>query len=184
MTRKKHNKIISVTKRLDGLLAPNKELIKQLDEVPGIDKKTAQSVIGHIGDTLSEFRSDKALASWGGLCPGNNESAGKRKSGKSPVRKHPFKELMIEIAWAAVRTKGSYYKDKYHRLKSRRGPKRAAVAIAHRITKAIYHIIKHDRSFVDLGEKYLLSKSREKSLKILKMKAKHLGFNLVPLETN
>ena len=91
---------------------------------------------------------------------------------------------MIEIAWAAVRTKGSYYKDKYHRLKSRRGVKRAIVAIAHRITKAVYYIIKHGRSFVDLGEKYLLSKSREKSVKILKMKAKHLGFNLVPLETN
>ena len=53
---------------------------------------------------LTAFRSEKALASWGGLCPGNNESAGKRKSGRSPVRKHPFKELMIEIAWAAVRT--------------------------------------------------------------------------------
>ena len=72
-----------------------------------------------------------------------------------------LKELMIEIAWAAVRTKGSYYKDKYHRLKSRRGAKRAVVAIAHRITKAVYHIIKHGKSFVDLGEAYLMSKSKE-----------------------
>ena len=99
----------------------------------------AQSILGHIGDTLTAFRPDKALASWGGLCPGNNQSATKRKSGKSPVRKHPFKELMIEIARAAVRTKGSYYKDKHYRLKSRRGAKRAIVAFAHRITKAVYH---------------------------------------------
>ena len=91
---------------------------------------------------------------------------------------------MIEISWAAVRTKGSYYKDKYYRLKSRRGAKRAIVAIAHRITKAIYYIIKHGRSFVDLGEAYLMSKSRETRVKILKMNAKHLGFNLVPLEIN
>jgi hypothetical protein len=91
---------------------------------------------------------------------------------------------MIEIAWAAVRTKGSYYKDKYYRLKSRRGAKRAIVAIAHRITKAIYHIIKHGRSFVDLGEAYLMSKSKEKRLKALKIKARHLGFSLVPVSTN
>ena len=176
--------IEAITKRLDRSLTPNQELIDRLDQLHGIDKKTAQSIIGHIGDTLTAFRSDKALASWGGLCPGNNQSAGKRKSGKSPVRKHPFKELMIEIAWAAVRTKGSYYKDKYYRLKSRRGVKRAIVAIAHRITKAIYHIIKHGKSFVDLGEAYLMSKSKEKRVKILKMKARHLGFNLVPVATH
>jgi transposase len=176
--------IKAITKRLDDMMLPHKEMIEQLDRVPGIDKKTAQSIIGHIGDTLTAFRSDKALASWGGLCPGNNESAGKRKSGRSPVRKHPFKELMIEIAWAAVRTKGTYYKDKYHRLKTRRGAKRAVVAIAHRITKAVYHIIKHGKSFVDLGDAYLMSKSTEKRIKALKLRARHLGFNLVPVEVN
>ena len=120
MTRKNNTKIISVVHPVCCGLDVHKNMV-------------SASII------ISE--PDKALASRGGLCPGNNESAGKRKSGKSPVRKHPFKELMIEIAWAAVRTKGSYYKDKYHRLKARRGPKRAAVAIAHRITTAIYHII-------------------------------------------
>jgi transposase len=178
------SEIEAITKRLDRILIPNQALIDRLDEVAGIDKKTAQSIIGHIGDTLTAFRSDKALASWAGLCPGNNQSAGKRKSGKSPVRKHPFKELMIEIAWAAVRTKGSYYKDKYYRLKSRRGAKRAIVAVAHRITKAIYYIIKHGRSYIDLGEAYLMSKSKEKRIKALKMNARHLGFSLVPVPTN
>ena len=100
------------------------------------------------------------------------------------MRKHPFKELMIEIAWAAVRTKGSYYKDKYYRLKSRRGAKRAIVAVAHRITKAIYYIIKHNRSYIDLGEAYLMSKSKEKRIKKLKMNARHLGFSLVPADIN
>jgi transposase len=178
------SEIEAITKRLDPILIPNQALMDQLDEVPGIDKKTAQSIIGHIGDTLTSFRSDKAVASWAGLCPGNNQSAGKRKSGRSPVRKHPFKELMIEIAWAAVRTKGSYYKDKYYRLKSRRGAKRAIVAVAHRITKAIYYIIKHNRSYTDLGEAYLLSKSKEKRIKKLKMNARHLGFSLVPADIN
>ncbi len=81
-----------------------------------------------------------------------------------------------------VPREGSYYKDKYHRLKSRRGAKRAIVAIAHRITKAVYHIIKYGKSFVDLGEAYLMSKSKEKRIKALKSRAKYLGFNLVPLE--
>ena len=87
---------------------------------------------------------------------------------------------MIEIAWAAVRTKGSYYKDKYHRLKSRRGAKRAAVAVAHQITKAVYHIIKHGKLFVDLGEAYLMSKSKAKRIKALKLRAKYLGFKETP----
>ena len=76
------------------------------------------------------------------------------------------------------------HKDKYYRLKSKRGAKRAIVAIAHRITKTIYYIIKHGRSFVDLGQAYFLSKSKEKRIKILKMNARHLGFSLVPVATN
>lgn len=85
---------------------------------------SSQSVISQIGVTLDDFSSENALSSWSGLCPGNNESAGKRKSGKTSVRKHPLKMIMIEIAWAAIKKKGSYYKVKYYQLKSRRGAKK------------------------------------------------------------
>ena len=108
----------------------------RLDELPGINKKSAQSIVSEIGVTLDEFICMGALASWAGLCPGNNESAGKRKSGRTSVRSHPFKTILIEIAWAAVKKKGSYYRANYFKLKARRGPKKAIVVVAHRISKA------------------------------------------------
>lgn len=169
-----------ITERLTQLMAPHQDILARLDEIPGIDKKSAQSILSEIGVELDEFISTAALASWAGLCPGNNESAGKRKSGKSPVHNHPFKTILIEVAWAAVKKKGSYYRDKYYRLKSRRGAKRAIVAIAHRISKAIFHIIKYGGSFQDLGEDYLVNKNKKVRLNNLKRQAKQIGFDLVP----
>ncbi len=171
--------IESITDRLTELTEPHRELLNRLDEIPGINKVAAQSVISHIGVTLKEFDSDNALSSWGGLCPGNNESAGKRKSGKSPVRSHPFKSIMIEIAWAAVKKKGSFYKAEYYRIKARRGAKKAIVAIAHSITKAIYYIIRYGDEYKELGEDYLSDSSRTKKTERLKRQAKQMGYDLV-----
>jgi transposase len=157
------------------------DTITRLDVVPGINELSAQYVLGELGPTLKEFRSSGALASWSGLCPGNNESAGKRKSGRSPVRKHVFKTIMVEIAWAAVKTKGTYYRDKYYRLRTRLGPRKAIVAIAHRILKAIFAIIKDGEEYKELGEDYLSKKNAKNKLNNLKRKAKELGFDLVPV---
>lgn len=174
-------KIISeITARLDNLTAGHQNLLDRLDEIPGIDKKSAQSIVSEIGVTLDDFICMAALASWAGLCPGNNESAGKRKSGKTSVRSHPFKTILIEVAWAAVKKKGSYYRAKYFRLKARRGPKKAIVAIAHRISKAIFNIIKYGQSFEDLGENYLTVQTRQRAISNIKQRAKQLGFELVP----
>lgn len=176
------DRISGITKRMDSLTADNRDLLARLDEVPGIDKKSAQSIVSEIGITLDEFKSMAALASWAGLCPGNNESAGKRKSGRTSVRSHPLKTILIEIAWAAVKKKGSYYRAKYFKLKSRRGAKKAIVAIAHRISKAIYNIIKHGDRFMDLGEEYLGVKSRQRRLNAITKQAKQLGYDLIPAE--
>lgn len=175
-------RILHITERMDTLTADHKDLLIRLDEVPGIDKKSAQSIVSEIGITMDEFRSTGALASWAGLCPGNNESAGKRKSGRTSVRKHPLKTILIEVSWAAVKKKGSYYRAKYFKLKSRRGAKKAIVAIAHRISKAIYNIIKHGDRFMDLGENYLSVKSQQRRLNTIKKQARQLGYNLIPAE--
>ena len=169
-----------ITERLTDLMAPHQDVMNRLDDIPGIDKKAAQSILSEIGVDLDEFISTAALAAWAGLCPGNNETAGKRKNGKSSVHKHPFKTILIEVAWAAVKKKGSYYKDKYYRLKSRRGAKKAIVAIAHRISKAIFHIIKQGVSFQDLGDNYLAGKNTRVKINNLKRQAKQLGYELVP----
>jgi transposase len=151
-----------------------------MKKAPGISDVSACDILAEIGPTLESFPTDTALVSWSGLCPGNNESAGKRKSGRSPVRKHHLKTIMIEVAWAAVKKKGSYFKDKYYRLKARRGAKKAIVAIAHRILLGIYHVIKDGEEFRDLGEDYLTLRNKANKVMHLQKLALALGFNLVP----
>ena len=154
--------------------------IDSLDEIPGISDVSAPAVLAKIGPTLEAFPNADALSSWCGLCPGNNQSGGKRFSGKSRVRKNRLKTIMIEIAWPAIKKKGSYYRAKYYALRARLGPKKAKVAVAHRILKAIYHVIKYDTPFKDLGEAYLLEKNKDAKIRYLKRQAALLGFELVP----
>ena len=174
--------VSEITERLNTLTADHQDLLDRLDEIPGIDRKSAQSIVSEVGVTLDEFICMAAFASWAGLCPGNNESAGKRKSGRTSVRSHPFKTILIEVAWAAIRKKGSYYRAKYYKLKARRGARKAIVAIAHRISKAIYNIIKNGDRFVDLGEDYLAGKNKQKVINRIKRSAQQLGFDLVPCQ--
>ncbi len=174
--------IAQINDRLEMLTKNYENLLERLDEVPGIDKKSAQSIIGEVGVTLDEFKSMTAFVAWAGLCPGNNESAGKRKSGRNAVRKHPFKTILVQVAWAAIKKKGSYYKTKYYKLKARRGARKAIVAIAHRIAKAIYNIIKNGEKYKDLGEDYLNKVNKQRWLKNLAKKADELGMKLVPCE--
>jgi transposase len=162
------------------MMKGNEALIDRMKQAPGISDVSACDILAEIGSTLDSFPTDTALVSWSGLCPGNNESAGKRKSGRSPVRKHHLKSIMIEVAWAAVKKKGSYFKDKYYRLKARRGAKKAIVAIAHRILLGIYHVIKDGAEFRDLGGDYLTLRNKSQKVLHLRKQALALGFNLVP----
>jgi transposase len=173
--------LISLDERIARALRPHNELLRRLEKVPGIKETASASVLAEAGVTLAAFATAAAFASWIGLCPGNNESAGKRRSGRIKVRCNHLKTLLVEIAWAAVKKKGSYYKDKYYRLKSRLGPKKAIVAIAHRIAKAIYHIIKDGVGFKDLGDKYLAEQNKDAKLRYIKQQAKLLGHELIPL---
>ena len=174
--------IDQINARLESLTCEYKDLLERLDEIPGVDKKSAQSIMGEVGVTLNEFKSMSAFVSWAGLCPGNNESAGKRKNGRNAVRNHPFKTIMVQVAWAAIKTKESYYKAKYYKLKARRGARKAIVAIAHRIAKGVYNIIKNGDSYKDLGEDYLNKPNKQKILKNLAKRADELGMKLVPCE--
>ena len=170
-----------ISDRIAELMTPHDELLAKLQKVPGIGTRSAQIILSEVGCDLKTFENAAAFSSWAGLCPGNNESAGKRRSGKTAVQKHPFKTIMVEIAWAAVKKKDTYYKDKYYRLKSRRGAKKAIVAIAHRIAKAIFHIIKHGVSFQELGGDYLQKKKKQKKRAYLEQQAKALGLQLLPV---
>ena len=104
---------------------------------------------------MSVFPSAAQLAAWAGVCPGNHESAGKQRSGQVRKGNVHLKTTLIEAAGAAGRKKGSYFKDKFFRLKSRIGYKRAAMAIAHKIIKAAYHMLSTGESYKDMGDSYL-----------------------------
>jgi transposase len=171
-----------ISDRVAGLMTSHNGIIGRLENVPGIGARSAQIILSEVGYDLKTYPNTASFASWAGLCPGNNESAGKRKSGKTSVQKHPLKTIMVEVAWAAVRTKGCYYKDKYYRLRSRRGAKKAIIAIAHRIAKAIFYIIKHGEIYRELGEDYLKQKRQHKKLKCLRQQASAMGLQLIPAE--
>jgi len=123
------------------------------------------------------------LPVWRRLFPGqgysNNESAGKRKSGRTFVRSHPFKTILVEVAWAAVKKKGSYCRAKYYKLKAGRGATKAIVAISYRISKAIYNIIKQGGTFMDLGKDYLTAQTRQRTINNIKKRLSNLGMHLI-----
>ena len=133
-----------------------------LMQIPGIDRTVAAVIIAELGVDMTLFHGPRHLAAWTGLCPGNNESAGKRK--RQSVRKGNvyLQSALVEAATAASRKKGTYLRDKFLRLRSRRGHQRAAVAVAHKMLIAIYHVLLHGSPYKDLGEGYLdhLAKSR------------------------
>ena len=171
-----------VQERLTSLLSDRRDKIEDLVQVPGISDVSAQALLSEIGDTLDRFQTAASLASWAGLCPGNNESAGKRHSGKSPVRNGHVKAIMIEIAWGAVKKKGSYYREKYYSLRARKGAKKAIVAVAHRILKAVFYILKFKKPYQDLGESYLIQINSKARLNNLHKQAAKMGYMLVPAE--
>jgi transposase len=173
--------IAQIDSRVQGLMAPYDPVRQRLKAIPGISDIATNLILAEIGPTLEQFPSSAALASWAGLCPGNNQSAGKRRSGRSPVRRHHLKTIMVEVAWAAIRKKGSYFRDKFYRLRVRLGHKKALIAVAHRLLTAIYYVIKEEQDFRDLGENYLLLRHQARRLAALKRQAKVLGYELTPV---
>jgi transposase len=122
-----------------------------LDEIPGVDWTLAAV----ISVDMSAFENVSQLASWAGVYPGNNESAGKRKSSRIPKGNVYLKTALVEAANAAARATGTYLRDKFYRLKARRGYKRAAVAIAHKILVSVYHMLSQQVAYNDLRDLYL-----------------------------
>jgi transposase len=125
-----------------------------LDSIPGVGEHVAHTIVAEIGVDMDRFPSDGHLASWAGMCPGNNESAGKRKSGQTTKGSPYLRTALIEAAWAASHGKGTYWAAKYKRLVPRLGKKKALVALGHTILRIAYYLLKRRVRYTDLGSDY------------------------------
>jgi transposase len=147
--------IASLEDRIGKEMAREQEAIDRLAEMPGIDTRIAHAVVAEIGTDMTRFPTAAHLCSWAKLCPGVNESAGKRKSSRTGQGNRWLKTVMSQAAWGATRTKNSYYASQFRRLMARRGKKRALIAVARSLLETIYHMLKSGTRYQDLGADYL-----------------------------
>jgi len=168
---------------------PFEESVALLDTIPGIARETAEIIVAEIGTDMSRFPSANHLASWAGVAPGNNESAGKRRSGKTTKGNHALGVALNQAANAASHTKNTYLSAQYHRIAARRGKKKAIVAVEHSILIIAYHIIQDKTPYRELGSDYFDKRRPETTAKRLVKRLEHLGFQValqqrqVPLAT-
>ena len=143
-----------ISKEVEERLLPFEEDVKLLDSIPGIGRRIAEVLLAEIGFDMSRFASERNLASWAGMCPGNNESAGKRRNGKTRKGSRWLRHALIEAAHGAARTKNKYLKAHYHRVAAHRGKKKALVAVGHSILIISYHLLTRRQEYSDLGANY------------------------------
>jgi transposase len=164
--------------RLFAKMEPYAEIHARLTEIPGVDRIVAAVIIAELGVDMTVFADEHHLASWAGVCPGNNESAGKRKSGRARKGNPHLRAVLVQAATGAGRTGGTYLKDKYHRLRARRGPKRAALAVAHKILISAYHLIRTAVPYRELGAAYLDDVSRNRTTRSLVRRLERMGYHV------
>lgn len=175
--------IDDMTKRIDEMdtlmdqyLTDYHEAIHKLDEVPGIGRQSAETILAEIGLDMSRFPTEKHFSSWAGLAPGNNESAKKRRYGRTTQGNMTLKTTLIQCAKSAVKKADSFLAAQYQRLVVRRGANRATVAVAHTMLIAIYHMLKDNVPFIDLGAAYYNKFNTQSKINHFLKKLKQLGW--------
>jgi transposase len=151
--------IASLTGEIDERLRPFVEKVERLDAIPGVGVLTAQVIIAELGVDMSRFVSHRHVASWVKLCPGNHESAGKRRSGRTGKGNQHLRAALVEAAQAATRTKNTYLRAQYEQIKRRHGHSKAVVAVAHSILIAAYYMLRNNVDYHDLGGDYYARRS-------------------------
>lgn len=151
---------------------------KKLEKMPGLGKRSAEIILAEIGQDMTRFPTSGHICSWAGVCPGNNESAGKRRSGKTRKGNKILKSTLVECAQSAVRRKDTFFYAQYQRIAMRRGKKRAILAVAHSILIAIYYMIKEDKEYQDLGADFYNKFNKEKKANAYMKKLKELGYDV------
>ena len=162
---------------IDNFMKPEEKRAAQvIQDIPGIGNTSAQAIISVIGTDMTRFPTDAHISSWAGLCPGNNESASKRKSGRTTKGNNLLRDTLVVCAHSAVKNKDSYFSAQFARISAHRGKKRAYVAVAHSMLVAIYHILKDGVVFKDLGADYYNQFNKERKINAYLKKLKALGW--------
>lgn len=164
--------------QIDQVLSPFAEQIERLDQVPGIDLRTAQALIAETGGDMKAFPSAAHLCSWAGMCPGNHESAGKRKKGTTRPGNRWLRTTLSQCAWAASRTKNSYLSAQFRRLAARRGRKRAVVAVGRSILTIAHAMLTHGSTFRDLGNDWFDRQRPNQLRRYHTKRLEALGYNV------
>jgi transposase len=170
--------IAEIDKEVGALLDPFREKSKRLMTMPGVSDVVAQVLVSEIGVDMSRFSTSGHLISWAGLCPRNDESAGKRRSTRLRQGAPWLKTTLVQAAWAAARCKQGYLPAQFFRIKSRRGPKKAIMAVAASMLTAAYHILRDDVDYRDLGSDYFDRTDRKKTADRLVKRLGDLGFTV------
>ena len=170
--------IREVEAQIESLLDPFRDAYQRLQTIPGVSRVVAQTLLAEIGADMSHFPSSAHLVSWAGLCPRLDESAGKGRSKRLRHGDGWLKPVLVQAAWAASRSKDTYLHSQFVRLRSRRGPKKAVVAVAASILTAAYFILRDGVVYKDLGPHYLEHLDKTKTAKRLAQRLQNLGYQV------
>jgi len=170
--------IAAVGAEIDARMEPVAEAVERLDTIPGVGKRTAETLVAEMGTDMSRFPSAGHLASWAGVCPGNDESAGKRRSGRTRKGNPWLRTALVEAAQATARTKNTYLAAQYRRLTARRGRKKAVVAVAHTILVTAYHLLRRGDTYRDLGGGHFDERDRRGVERRLVARLERLGYSV------
>lgn len=164
--------------QIEEYCRPFEAAVQALDTIPGVGRETAEVIVSEIGIDMGRFPSDHPLASWAGVAPGNHESAGKRLSGRTTKGNQALMTALTQPAWAASHTKKTYLSAQYHRIASRKGRKKAIVAVAHSILIIAYHLIKNGQTYQDLGFDYFDRRNSATTARRMVHKLEQLGYKV------
>jgi transposase len=167
-----------ITAEIDRRLVPFEPMLTRLDTIPGVDRTSAVSIVAETGGDMRRFPTAGHLCSWAAMCPGQNESAGKRRSGKTRHGNRYLRATLIQAGLAATRSKGTALQARYHRVKSHRGHKKAIVAVGHQMLEIAYYIMRDGVTYEELGADYFNTRHAERAVRRHVRQLEALGFHV------
>ncbi len=175
--------IARLSKQITEQTRPFEGILVRLERIPGVGRRIAEIIVAEIGVDMTKFPDAAHLAAWAGMCPGQNESGGKRHSGRTRKGCSWLRAALIEAGWAAARHGSTFFSARYHRIARRRGPKRACVAVGHSILKIVYHLLSSSDTYEDLGFDYYETVDKERVKNDLLRRLQRLGYEVTLTET-